>query len=492
MTVTVGAFHHLAVTSSGAALGNQTAGAAFPLTLTAQDVGNNTVPTFTGNVTLTANNSLFSGGSTTTAAGPFAAGTITLPSVVLTRANSGVSLTATNTLPSGETGTSAAVVVAAGAATKLQLLLPGETAAPGTTAGRTGTPTTTNSAVLFTVIVGAVDANWNVVAAATPTIHFTSNDAQATLPPNAPLVAGTLTFTSAAALKTSTVTATATITASDVAATLTASASAGVLVMAGPLDHFLVQTAAGGAVGSQVAGTSFAIRITAQDINNNTLVSFNGAAGLTAANSAISSGTPTAAFTNGVLASQNVTLSLASSGVFITAAVGAQSGVSATFSVVAGAVASFAIKSTSDGPIGPQVANTPFDIKITALDANQNTVTSFNSGVTLTSTGALTGSPLTSSSFTNGVLSPQSVTISNVGTFTLTASDGVHPATSNSFAVTATLDLSFAIECPSISSALPSSVSGSPGAHSHVGPQVGVTPECHAASKRTDSVDGRQ
>jgi hypothetical protein len=596
VSVPVGAFNHFAVTSSGAALGNQTAGVAFPVTLTAQDASNNAVPTFTGNVTLTANNSLFSSGSTTTPAGPFVAGTITLPSVVLTRANSGVSLTATNTQSSGETGTSAAVVVAPGAATKLQLLLPGETATPGTTAGKTGAPTATSTSSLFTVIVNAVDPNWNVVAAATPTIHFTSNDAQATLPPNGALVAGTRTYTTTAALKTSTVAPTATITASDVAAALTASASAGVLVNSGPLDHFLVQTSAGGVVGDQLAGTPFAIRITAQDVNNTTVASFNGTVTLTATNSAISSGATTAAFTNGVLTSQNVTLSLASTGVFITATSGTQSGVSATFNVAAGtlhhfaivtaggapvgnqvagspfavkitaqdvnnntvtsftsavaltapnsiissgtptaafvagvlasqnvtltlaannvsltatngvtgtsapfavvpgAVASLVVKSTSDGAIGPQAANTPFNIKITALDANQNIVTSFNGNVTLTSTGTLIGSPFTSSSFTNGVLASQSVTITNAGTFTITASDGTHIGTSNSFAVAAALAVSsttptegqalvspsttivfnfnrsvtattnsFTIKCPSSGSALAYTVSGSSG-----------------------------
>jgi hypothetical protein len=594
VTVTVGGFNHFAVTSSGAALGNQTAGSAFPVTLTAQDAGNNIVPTFTGNVTLTANNSLFSGGSATTTAGPFVAGTFTLPSVVLTRASSGVSLTATNTLSGGETGTSAAVVVAPAAATKLQLLLPGETGAPGTIAGKTGAPTATNAVSPFTVIVNAVDPNWNVVAAATPTIHFTSNDAQATLPPDAALAAGTRTYTTAAALKTATAAATATITASDVAAALAASTSAGVLVNSGALDHFLVQAAVGGAIGDQVAGTPFAIRITAQDVNNTTVASFNGTVTLTATNSAISSGTTTATFTNGVLASQNVTLSAANTGVFITATSGTQSGASGTFNVTAGslhhfaivtaggapvgnqvagspfavkitaqdvnnntvtsftnavaltaansvissgtptaafvagvlasqnvtlalaasnvsltatngvsgtsaaftvipgAVASFVVKSTSDGPIGPQAANTPFNIKITALDASQNVVTSFNSGVTLTSSGTLTGSPFTSSSFTNGVLASQSVTITSVGTFNITASDGTHIGTSNSFAVAAALAVSstsptdgqslvspsttivfnfnrsvtattgsFTIKCPSTGSAVSYSVSGS-------------------------------
>ena len=43
------------------------------------------------------------------------------------------------------------------------------------------------------VTVNAVDANWNLVASATPTVAITSSDANATLPANAALVAGTRT-----------------------------------------------------------------------------------------------------------------------------------------------------------------------------------------------------------------------------------------------------------------------------------------------------------
>src|SRR5439155_235773 len=58
-----------------------------------------------------------------------------------------------------------------------------------------------------------------------------------------------------------------------------------------------------------------------------------------------------------------------------------------------------------------------------AKDSLGNTVTAFDGGgnkVTLTSTGALTGAPLTSAAFTLGVLT-QSVTITNAGNFNITA-----------------------------------------------------------------------
>ena len=95
-------------------------------------------------------------------------------------------------------------------ATKLQLLLPGETAAPGTPSGKTGTPTTPVAGTAFTVTVRAVDANWNLIST-NDTVQITSSDANATLPANAALAAGTKTFS--VTLKTA---GTATVTATDV------------------------------------------------------------------------------------------------------------------------------------------------------------------------------------------------------------------------------------------------------------------------------------
>src|SRR4029077_19397626 len=91
-------------------------------------------------------------------------------------------------------GTSASVTVNAGTATRLQVLLPGETAAPGSGSGRTGTPTTVTAGASVSATVRAVDAYWNLVSTATPTVAITSSDPAATLPVNAALVAGTHSF----------------------------------------------------------------------------------------------------------------------------------------------------------------------------------------------------------------------------------------------------------------------------------------------------------
>src|SRR5439155_18602824 len=90
--------------------------------------------------------------------------------------------------------TSPTITVNVGAFTKLQLLLPGETNAPGTVTGKIGTPSPENAASAFTLIVNAVDANWNLANTVTHTVSITSSDVAATLPSNAALVAGTQVF----------------------------------------------------------------------------------------------------------------------------------------------------------------------------------------------------------------------------------------------------------------------------------------------------------
>jgi hypothetical protein len=112
-----------------------------------------------------------------------------------------------------------------------------------------------------------------------------------------------------------------------------------------------------------------------------------------------------------------------------------------TFQIVPGPVASFEIKNTDGNDIGTQTAGTAFNVRIRALDAFGNVATGFTGSVALTSTGTLSGTPVTSGSFTAGVLASQSVTITNTGNFTLAASDGGDPeeitGISNSFDVEA-------------------------------------------------------
>ena len=124
--------------------------------------------------------------------------------------------------------------------------------------------------------------------------------------------------------------------------------------------------------------------------------------------------TPT--FTNGVLASQAVTLTSTSGGA-----------ASATIT---------ATRTGGGGNIGPQIAGTSFNIKITAGDQFNNTLDSgvnkFSGNgfrVQLTSTQTLSlPNPANSADFTDGVLTSEAVTLTSTGSATITAINGVSTA----------------------------------------------------------------
>jgi hypothetical protein len=87
-------------------------------------------------------------------------------------------ITAADTVSSSITGTSNAIVVGPGAATHFTLAAP-ESASLG---------------IAFSFTVTARDQFDNVATGYGGTVHFTSSDPQATLPPDAPLANGTGTF----------------------------------------------------------------------------------------------------------------------------------------------------------------------------------------------------------------------------------------------------------------------------------------------------------
>ncbi|MEW6127478.1 MAG: HYR domain-containing protein [Acidobacteriota bacterium] len=194
------------------------------------------------------------------------------------------------------------------------------------------------------------------------------------------------------------------------------------------LDHFAIGTISG----AKTAGTPFNITITAQDASNNTVVGFNGTVNLSTTAGSISP-TTSGAFTNGTL-TQSVTVTQSGTGKTITVNDGSgHSGTSNTFTVNAGALDHFAI-----GAISTQTAGIAFNISLTAQDANNNTVTSFASTVSL-STTAGTISPTTSGAFTSGTRT-QSVTVTQAGaskTITVTRTAGTETGTSNTFTVNA-------------------------------------------------------
>ncbi|HYE95062.1 MAG TPA: hypothetical protein VD962_02535, partial [Rubricoccaceae bacterium] len=210
------------------------------------------------------------------------------------------------------------------------------------------------------------------------------------------------------------------------------------------LNNFLVEAAGGGNIPTQTAGLPFSIRITARDALNATVTDYTSTVDVTSTGTLSSGGGTTAAFSAGVLSSHSVTIT--NTGSFTITATrtsgGTQSGTSNSCTVNPGALSTFLVQASGGGNIPTQTAGLPFSIRVTARDAYSNTVTGFTETVNITSTGTLSAGGGTTAAFTAGVLASHSVTISNAGTFTLTAtrtSGGTQSGTSNAFVVNAAI-----------------------------------------------------
>src|SRR5215212_10047095 len=208
---------------------------------------------------------------------------------------------------------------------------------------------------------------------------------------------------------------------------------------------------------AQTVGTSFNIsKITATDQFFNVVTSYSGAKTISytgpGTNAGFSSPSYTTAvsFTNGVSTTTLATTLRKAETTTITASDGTTNGpASSNLTVNAGALSSFIVTNTSDGIIGTQTAGTPFDIKVRAIDAGGNTITSFDGGsnkvMISPSSGTLSAGSGNTDAFINGVLSSWSVTFSisgsYPGSFSLTATgiggnSGI-TGTSNNFTVNA-------------------------------------------------------
>ena len=174
----------------------QTAGAAFDVTIRAEDINGAIVNDDTLVVTITSPTSgsfmefdWNGDGTYDDNSGTLGDGEITIKA--RNKKAQTVSLVATQ----GSVGTTSPpnVTTVAGPFVKLQTLVPGETTEPGTDTGKAGAPVGQLQGVPFNVSVTAVDANWNLVSS-TDLIGITSSDATATLPASAPLVSGAATF----------------------------------------------------------------------------------------------------------------------------------------------------------------------------------------------------------------------------------------------------------------------------------------------------------
>src|SRR5207244_175402 len=120
--------------------------------------------------------------------------------------------------------------------------------------------------VAVTATVTALDQFNNIATGYAGVVHFTSNDAQASLPADATLTGGAGTFNNVVF---KTVSLTRTLTATDTASSGITGVSGSVNVSPAAANHFTV-----GVPASATAGGLFSVTVTALDAFNNTDTNF--------------------------------------------------------------------------------------------------------------------------------------------------------------------------------------------------------------------------
>ena len=414
--MSVGALAKFAFTAAG----SQTDGVAFTGTnsLTAQDVGGNTITSFnasTNNVTVTAVSPLTgavsftsgASGDVLNAAGDFSSGVANLTSLGMTY--TGNATTGTFTATSGSaTGTSGNVTIAVGALAKFAFTAAGSQT-DGVAFTRTNSLTAQDVGGNTITSFNASTNNVTVTAVSplTGAVSFTSGASGDVLNAAGDFSSGVANLTSLGMTYTGNAT-TGTFTATSGGTTGTLG---NVTIAVGALVKFAFTAA-----GSQTDGVAFTgtNSLTAQDVGGNTITSFNASTNNVTV-TAVSPLTGAVSFTSGAsgdvlnaagdfssgvanLTSLGMTYTgNATTGTF-TATSGSATGTSGNVTIAVGALAKFAFTAAGSQTDGVAFTGTN---SLTAQDVGGNTITSFNAStnnVTVTAVSPLTGAV----SFTSG------------------------------------------------------------------------------------------
>ena len=260
------------------------------------------------------------------------------------------------------------------------------------------------------ITVTALDASNKTVTTYSGTVHFTSTDKQALLPHDSTLANGTQTFSiTLVSIGSWTITATDTAKASILGTSNPISVSG-----AATATHFTVS-----APTSATLGTAFNVTVTALDATNNTATTYLGtvhfastdAQAVLPANSMLTNGTGTLSVTLKTAGSQTIT---ATDTVTVSIA-----GTSNSVTVSGAAVAThLTVSAPTSATLG-----TAFNVTVTALDATNNTATTYSGTVHFASTDGQAMLPA-NSTLTNGT-GNFSATLKTLGSETITATDTV-------------------------------------------------------------------
>jgi uncharacterized membrane protein len=259
----------------------------------------------------------------------------------------------------------------------------------------------------FNITINVLDASNNTVTTYSGTIHFTSTDAQASLPGNSILTNGTGTFSVTLMTPgTQTITATDTTTAS-----ITGTSNS--ITVSDVATHFSVI-----APTNATTGVSFIVGVTALDASNNTVTTYSGTVHFTstdaqaslAGNSTLANGTGTFSVTLQTVGSQTITATDT-----VTASI---TGSSSPITVGTAIPTHFSVRAPGGASPG-----SVFNFTVSALDAANNVAPTYSGTIHFTSTDAMASLPA-NSTLTNGTGS-FSATLNTLGSQTITATDTV-------------------------------------------------------------------
>jgi hypothetical protein len=286
----------------------------------------------------------------------------------------------------------------------------------------TGFPGNVTASGGFTFTITAEDANNNLAAGYTRTVHFTSSDSFGELPADATLASGVGTFS--ATLVTA---GTQTLIATDLTNNSITGVSGPINVVAAPASHFVFS----GTPATATADTAFVFTVTAEDRFNNTATSYGGTVQFTSsdgkavlpANSTLTAGV--GAFTATLVNAGSQTLTAAD------LTTGSISGRSTSITVIGQPATHFVL----NNPFGSTTAGSTITFTVTAEDAFNNIATSYGGTVHFTSSDSKAVLP-TNSTLIAGVATFHA-TLVTAGTQTLTAADLTNSSiTSASTAIT--------------------------------------------------------
>src|SRR5208283_1975807 len=380
---------HFAVSTASTA----TAGSAFSFTVTAQDINNNTVTSYTGIVQFTSTDGLAvlpANSTLTDGTGTFSATLNTVGTQTIT---------ATDTGTASITGTSDPIVVSAPVASTA-------------THFSVGSRSVATAGAPASVEVTALDASNNTVTSYAGTVQFTSTDGLAILPANSTLTNGIGGF-----LVTFGTVGPQTVTATDTVTPSITGTSGAITVSAGAATHFMVS-----APSTATAATPFSVTVTAEDSLGNLATGYAGIVHFTStdpayrlpADSTLTNGTGTFSVTLNTVGSQTVT----ATDTVTSSITGTSGNITVGGLGGSGAATHFVVSAPSTA-----TAATPFSVTVTAEDSLGNLATGYAGIVHFTSTDPAYRLPA-DSTLTNGT-GTFSVTLNTVGSQTVTATDTV-------------------------------------------------------------------